>query len=64
MGRYQRMSTEALQSLWEKERERLLGLPESERRYEELYAMRRELERRSGESLPKVEVNYDDYLTD
>ena len=64
MGKYQRMSTPELRSLWEAERTRLLALPSEERDYDALYAMRRELERRGGEPLPGVEVNYDDYLTD
>lgn len=64
MGKYRSLSSPALRSLWEKERDRLASIPESLRDYSSLYEMRRELERREGDPLPRLEVNYEGYLTD
>lgn len=66
MNRYRDVPTAVLEGMWERERVRLSGMVGLRvRDYDDLLAMRSELDRRKDESNDVVDVNFaKDYLTD
>lgn len=66
MNRYRDVPTAVLEGMWERERVRLSGMVGLRvRDYDDLLAMRSELDRRKDESNDVVDVNFSkDYLTD
>lgn len=66
MSGYALVSTARLQQMWERERDRLLEKGDAViADYDDLLAMRSELDRRKGEPKPSADVNFaDEYLTD
>lgn len=66
MNRYRDVPTAVLEGMWERERVRLSGMVGLRvRDYDELLAMRSELDRRKDEKKDVVDVNFSkDYLTD
>ncbi len=66
MSGYASIPTARLQQMWERERDRLLGKKDAViAEYDDLLAMRSELDRRKGDPKPSADVNFaDEYLTD
>lgn len=66
MNEYASMPTAVLNRMWELERDRLLRKKDAVvSDYDELLAMRTELDRRRDDPKPIVDVNFaNDYLTD
>lgn len=66
MNEYASIPTSKLQKMWEKERGRLAAMRDAVvADYDELLAMRSELDRRRDEPKPSAQVNFaDEYLTD
>lgn len=66
MNRYRDVPTAVLEGMWERERIRLSGMVGLRvRDYDDLLAMRSELDRRKDEKKDVVDVNFSkDYLTD
>lgn len=64
--KYRKLPTHVLERLWEVERDRLAANPDAVvGDYDDLLAMRRELDRRKDEGKPIADVNFSkDYLTD
>lgn len=61
---YKTIETSVLRKMWERERDRLAGKKDAVvSDYDDLYAMRQELERRSGRPLPYKDVNFESYVT-
>ena len=65
-AKYRTLPTHVLERMWEVERDRLAGDKDAVvGDYDDLLAMRTELERRKDEPKPIVDVNFSkDYLTD
>lgn len=63
MRKYKDTPTKELKMMWESLRNKLINGGEKEE-YESLYELRKEIERRKGNSLPPKDINYSDYLTD
>lgn len=62
---YKSITTPVLEKMWERERDRLLKLPDATiADYDDLYAMRQELDRRRGISLPETSINFEKFVTD
>lgn len=62
---YKSLATPVLRQMWERLRANTLSLPEKDRKREDvdaLFAMRDELDRRSG-GKPTVEVDFEKYIT-
>lgn len=62
---YKAIATPVLRQMWARLRDSVLSLPEKDRRAEDLnalFAMRNELDRRSG-GKPSVEVDFEKYIT-
>ena len=66
MNRYRDVPTAVLEGMWERERVRLSGMKGLKAMdYDDLLAMRSELDRRKDEKKEVVDVNFaKDYLTD
>lgn len=66
MNRYRDVPTAVLEGMWERERVRLSGMKGLKAMdYDDLLAMRSELDRRKDEKKEVVDVNFSkDYLTD
>ncbi len=66
MNRYRDVPTVVLEVMWERERVRLSGMVGLRTRdFDDLLAMRSELDRRKDEKKDVVDVNFSkDYLTD
>lgn len=66
MNRYADIPTSALKEMWSAERERVSHLQDAcPSDFDELLAMRTELDRRAGEKKPIVNADFaGDYLTD
>lgn len=66
MNRYRDVPTAVLKAMWERERDRLSSMKDAVvGDYDELLAMRQELDRRRDEPKQIVDVNFSkDYLTD
>ena len=66
MNRYRDVPTVVLEGMWERERVRLSGMVGLRTRdFDDLLAMRSELDRRRDEEKDVVDVNFSkDYLTD
>lgn len=61
---YRTLSTADLMERWEALRQKVLNKTGVLRDMDELNALRREIDRRRGETNPTVDVNFEDYITD
>lgn len=62
---YKTIATPVLERMWERERDRLSRKVDAVvGDYEDLFAMRRELDRRRGIENPSSSVNYENYVSD
>jgi len=61
---YRRMSLSDLRDRWERLRVKVGSGNGVARDVDELYSLRREIDRRSGEKNPIIEVNFEDYVKD
>lgn len=68
MKDYKSLSLPELVKKWQKKRMKLAQTDDKNRKFEdieELFAMRKEIDRRKGEKKPTVNINFaDEYLTD
>lgn len=61
---YRKLSTSALVARWEGLRRKVMAGGGVLSDMDELSALRREIDRRSGETRPTVEVDFEKYITD
>lgn len=61
---YRRMSLSDLEDRWNRLRLKVESQGGGLRDIDELYSLRREIDRRGGEKNPSVEVNFEDYVKD
>ena len=61
---YRSIKTPVLEKMWERERDRLMKKKDAVvGDYDELFMMRREIERRKGDKLPSADVDFESYVT-
>lgn len=64
MAKYKHIPTEKLEQMWNQRRLRLRMGEHFKSDMDEVYEMRRELDRRRGDTPPGEEINFEKYTTD